>query len=143
MKVTKKVTACGIIPIFINQKGEKQFLLIKAHHGGINFPKGHMEIGESFLETAQRELLEETGLTCKNIDSNNMITEHYTVVRPEKMIEKTVHYFIGYVETQNVAIQPAEIKDYFWLDAKKCLEKMNHKESKDVLKKALNILNKK
>jgi len=34
---------------------------------GICFPGGHVEKGESFTESAAREVLEETGLTVKNL----------------------------------------------------------------------------
>ena len=35
--------------------------------GGITFPGGHVEQGESFVESTIREMQEETGLTVKNL----------------------------------------------------------------------------
>lgn len=40
---------------------------------GIAFPGGHVEPGESFAESAAREVLEETGLTVKNLVFCGMI----------------------------------------------------------------------
>ena len=34
---------------------------------GITFPGGHVEMGESFVESVLREMQEETGLTVKNV----------------------------------------------------------------------------
>ena len=36
------------------------------YHGGLVFPGGHVEEGESLLESVIREVKEETGLTIKN-----------------------------------------------------------------------------
>lgn len=142
-KKLEKQISCGIIPIFINENGKKEFLLVEAHHGGIGFPKGHIEGNETFLETAKRELFEETGLSCFNIDSENMISEKYTIIRPEKTIYKTVHYFIGFVSTKEVIIQAEEIRNFYWLSDESAMEKANYNNSKKVFKNALKILDKK
>lgn len=53
------VTSCGVI--IENEKGE--ILLQKRRDNNYwCIPGGYMEIGEKFIETAQREVLEETGL---------------------------------------------------------------------------------
>ncbi len=48
-----------------------QFLMgrRRGSHGDGNWsiPGGHLEFGESFEQTAKREMMEETGLTIKNI----------------------------------------------------------------------------
>lgn len=40
-------------------------LLFRGRHDDWSFPKGHCEAGESFEETAVREIQEETGLSIK------------------------------------------------------------------------------
>jgi len=52
----------GIIIFKKEGKGIRYLLL---HHGGEywNFPKGHQEAGENEIESALRELREETGIT--------------------------------------------------------------------------------
>lgn len=42
-------------------------LLFRGHHDDWTFPKGHCEAGESFEETALREVQEETGLSVRII----------------------------------------------------------------------------
>ena len=99
-----------------------------------------MDTGETYVQTAKRELLEETGLVCYDIESEHVITENYTIIRPDKVIHKTVYYYIGFVDTQRVIIQPEEIKNYFWGTAEQIMKKINHDESREVFKKALSYL---
>lgn len=40
---------------------------------GLSFPGGHVEDGESFVDSAVREVKEETGLTVKNLKSCGVI----------------------------------------------------------------------
>lgn len=137
---TEYHTSCGIIPIFKNEQDVYEFLVVELHHGGISFPKGHMDTGETYVQTAKRELLEETGLVCYHVESEHIITENYTIIRPDKVIHKTVYYYIGFVDTQRVIIQPEEIKNYFWGTAEQIMKKINHDESREVFKKALSYL---
>lgn len=59
--------AAMIIPVFEDQSMlmEKQYRYAVETHC-IEFPAGRMESGESAIETAKRELVEETGYVAKN-----------------------------------------------------------------------------
>lgn len=54
---THIVTAAGVVE---NDKGE--ILLVKTHRGGWVFPGGQVEIGETVIEAAQREIKEESSI---------------------------------------------------------------------------------
>ena len=57
----KEICAGGVV--FTKKEGEPYFLLIKGRTPGWwVFPKGHSEEGETLIETARREIREETGL---------------------------------------------------------------------------------
>ena len=58
----KKDESFGIIPIFC-QGDSYSFLLIQHQAGHWGFPKGHAISGELPVETACRELQEETGIS--------------------------------------------------------------------------------
>lgn len=60
MSVIRK-RSFGIIPIAIPDQGPPLFLILRAYRNW-DFPKGQPEAGEAPLETALRELAEETGL---------------------------------------------------------------------------------
>jgi len=71
----------GVIPIFRKVKGSEgyRFLLVKhAQADYWGFPKGHQEIGESDVETALRELAEETGITDCEIHGEIQFVDEYT-----------------------------------------------------------------
>jgi 8-oxo-dGTP pyrophosphatase MutT (NUDIX family) len=51
----------GIIPVALQEGGPPLFLILRAYRNW-DFPKGGAEPGETPLETARRELAEETGI---------------------------------------------------------------------------------
>ena len=58
--MTDELLSCGIVLARPTDNGYRTLLLRAWHHW--DFPKGLMEDGESPLDAAQREVLEETGL---------------------------------------------------------------------------------
>lgn len=83
----------------------------KKHPQGITFPGGHVEKGESFVESALREIKEETGLIVKNLKSCGVI--HWcnkdTDDRYLAFLYKT-HDFKGNLKSSS------EEGDVFWVD---------------------------
>lgn len=53
--------SCGAV-VVREDAGQKEILLIRHNAGHWAFPKGHMEEGETEVQTASREIQEETGL---------------------------------------------------------------------------------
>lgn len=86
-----EATSCGGVVIF---RG-KILLLYKNYkhkYEGWVLPKGTVESGESFKETAIREVREETGAHCeivKYVDKS-----HYTFEVPEGVVSKEVHWYL-------------------------------------------------
>ena len=86
-----EATSCGGVVIF---RG-KVLLLYKRYkhkYEGWVLPKGTVETGESYKETALREVKEETGAECeivKYIDKS-----HYTFEVPEGVVSKDVHWYL-------------------------------------------------
>ena len=61
-----QLRAAGVI-CFKQGKSKKKFLLMK-HKNRFDLPKGHQEEGETDIETALRELEEETGISADQIE---------------------------------------------------------------------------
>ena len=60
--------SCGAL-VYRKRKEKYELLLIKHKSGGHwSFPKGHVESGENELQTALREIKEETGLDVRLMD---------------------------------------------------------------------------
>ena len=113
-----KDEAFGIVPIF-STESEPLFLLIQHQAGHWAFPKGHADPGESALETAKRELEEETGIRNYEVLEEPSFVEHYSFVqegtpsfvkhysfaKEGESIEKTVTYFLAFVNSMEVQLQ--------------------------------------
>ena len=70
MDPLRKEKSCGAL-VYRIKNGELELLLLKHRFGGHwSFPKGHVEEGETEVETALREVHEETGLTIQLEDGS-------------------------------------------------------------------------
>lgn len=122
--------------VYKNKK-ENLFLLIHQNNGHWAFPKGGMEQGESKMETALRELKEETGITLNSLLDNSRIFEEYKILEKDLSITtKQVVYFVGFSDTQEVLMQEEEIQDFIWLSFHEALDKLTYDGTREVLKKA-------
>lgn len=111
-----------------------EVLLLKHRAGHWDFPKGHVEEGESEQETALREVLEESGLTVKLED-----TGFREVIRfsPYAGCEKDVVYFIAFLESGVLTPQPEEISRAAWLRPREALERITYQNARNLLLNAL------
>lgn len=85
-----------------------------------DLPKGHIELGETELECALRELYEETGIEANNLDldevfrfTTNYQSSHKGLTGETR--EKTVVIFLGWLQ-QEVAIKLSEHTGYTWIE---------------------------
>lgn len=124
--------SCGIIPVRF-ERDKHRYLLIQHHAGHWGFPKGHQNKGESNIETAVRELEEETGLRLKKIYNDQKFIEQYTFHRAGNTHSKKVVYFFGVVAPGPVKIQEEEIKDYAWLTYLSVVKKIKFPEMNRIL----------
>ncbi|MBR0132173.1 MAG: NUDIX domain-containing protein [Lachnospiraceae bacterium] len=86
-----EATSCGGIVIY---KG-KILLLYKNYknkYEGWVLPKGTVEEGEDFDQTALREVKEESGVDAHIIKFIG--TSHYNFTVPEDVVEKQVHWYL-------------------------------------------------
>ncbi|MCF6276223.1 MAG: NUDIX domain-containing protein [Candidatus Magasanikbacteria bacterium] len=127
----------GVVPVF--KEGDKLlFLLIQHLHekgGHWAFPKGHPEVGETEIESAKRELEEETGVKDVKIIEGLEFFEKYSFEQDGIHIDKTVKYFVGIANSKDVTKQEIEVGDYVWLEFEDALEKITFVEGKKMLKK--------
>jgi len=133
----------GIITFRWEDKGIRYLLL---HHGGQywNFPKGRQEIGETELESARRELQEETGISdIKIIDGfrDEYDYDFDSEVRggERKKIYKEAVFFLGEVKDPAVKISDEHV-DFGWFDFDTALKRMFYQEGQNSLKRAQQFL---
>ena len=131
--MTQKEYSYGIIPV-LRQDSRDLFLLVRHKAGHWSFPKGHAEPGETEVQTARRELSEETGITACDLVNDASFAETYSI--PKRGIEKTVKYFLGFVKTAAVRIQPEEITEYAWSTYEDALKRISFPEAQKILRSA-------
>ncbi len=108
-----KDEAFGIVPIFAAE-ADTLFLLVQHQAGHWAFPKGHANPGESPAETARREFEEETGISDFQMLEEPSFAESYSFVKNGEQVEKTVTYFLGFVNSMEVVVQEEEIQNHAW-----------------------------
>lgn len=104
--------SCGVLP-WREENGKREYLLVFEQFSQCwSLPKGHMEPGETEVQTALRELFEETGLTA-DLDATHRAVIEYPI-RP--IGRKQVVFFSGQV-SGTPSIRPGEIASFKWVGA--------------------------
>lgn len=127
------IKSCGFVAYTVI-KGEIRYLLIKALNGDVGFPKGHIEPGEGELDTARRELCEETGVEIEHINDMRWQIEYEM---PDKDAVKQAVYFLGRIK-EPIALTPqaGEVADARLLSYEEALEYLTFAETKSILTEA-------
>lgn len=127
----KKEKSCGAV-VYKIENGEKMFLIEHMKMGHYSLPKGHVEEDETEIETAKREILEETSLEVL-IDSSFREVITYS---PREDSIKDVVYFIGKIIGGTMKNQESEVSEIYFLKFNKALDLLTYENDKNVLKKA-------
>jgi 8-oxo-dGTP pyrophosphatase MutT (NUDIX family) len=114
------------------------------HSKGVHwgFPKGRASPNETPLESATRELKEETGLDIAELLSSNPIVERYQFRHRGEKVIKVVHYFPALV-TGELKLQVEEVRDAKWYTFRQALDQLTFKEARYILKECMGLLEKK
>ena len=115
--------------------GDGGFLLLHYAAGHWDFPKGHIEMGESPEEAALRELEEETGIKEALILSGFEERIQYFFKREGKTVVKGVVFFAARTAVDKVRLS-SEHQGFVWLPFEEALAKLTYNNAKEVLKKA-------
>lgn len=113
-------------------KEKTEYLIIKHRGGHHSFPKGHVEAcDQGDIDTARREILEETGLTV-DIDTTFRMINTYS---PKRGIVKDVIYFSGELNPidQEVVIQEEELSTSQWLTLDLAMDQVSYFSDKKIL----------
>ena len=125
-KEQKIEISCGCI-IIENEK----VLLIYDNNNNWGFPKGHMEEGETEVETAKRETKEETHIDVSVDESKRYEIEYVT----NKKVNRKVVYFLARKLNGKEIPQHGEVDAIKWFSIDEALETLKYDNVKEVLRK--------
>ena len=130
----------GIVPLSKLGGTEWNILLIQHKSDGYwGFPKGKPEKGESFKETAMRELFEETHLEIVRFISEEQFSEQYHFIWRGKQINKQVSFLAAEVKGELI-LQPEEVCAAQWVPLLKADQYLTYASAKIIWKKTLQLL---
>lgn len=128
--------SCGAI-VYRKFHGNIEILLIRhINSGHWSFPKGHVEPGETEVETAIREIKEETAIDVI-IDSTFRETVSYS---PKRDTQKVVVYFIGKAKNYDFVPQEEEISEVRWVDIGHAARMLTYENDKNIVIKAKGVI---
>ena len=129
----KREKSCGAV---VYNPKKHSFLIIKMLNGNWGFPKGHTEDQETDIQTAIREVMEETGINIEILDRFKKSIKYI----PFPEVLKEVIFFIGITEEEKVTIDKDEIEDYMWCSYEEALKMITYKPQRDVMESSLQFI---
>ena len=141
----KKDVSYGIIPFIINENGEYEFFTIYQKEKYRGFPKGHKEWAETDIETAIRELREETWITdCEILTQHTPLLIRYQFRDFHgEVVEKSAYFYLGKVDSKrkrDFVLDQYEVLDASWDTYQDTRKKLTHENSKQLLDQAFDLL---
>ena len=121
----KQEKSCGCI--VMNEKNE--ILLVHHNQGHWGLPKGHMEEGETEVETAIREVKEETNIDVE-VNEKFRYTQIYS---PKENVMKEVVFFLAKNVSDNGAPQLEEVNEVRWFNLDDAIKTITYDNAKELL----------
>lgn len=132
--------------VFRVDGGRRIYLVLRYPSGHFDFPKGHMEEGETEEETLRRETEEETGIRDLRVLPERTSIRYFYVAKGSERerrirerrgcwIFKVVHFFPAETSESEVHISH-EHTGFEWLPYEEALERLTFGNAKDVLRRA-------
>lgn len=126
--------SCGAV-VFTRENESIKYVIIESKEGFFGFPKGHIENNETELETARREVLEETGLQVEFLE-NFRTEDSHTFQRNGETRMKHVVYFLAEFSNQVPLAQETELNNIYLMDYETALSSFQFESSKRILTEA-------
>lgn len=131
----KTIISCMGVVTYINNE-QIYVALLKDTDNNWVLPKGHFKEGESFVETAMREVYEETNIKLKIQNLVDKIGEFNYFSDLENSDKNIKVYLFKINEPQKII--PLEKENFVegkWLSLEEAINKVTYSEQKEVLQK--------
>ncbi|KAK7863289.1 hypothetical protein R5R35_005333 [Gryllus longicercus] len=137
--MSRTLRAAGLV-IFRRVSNKVEYLLLQTSYGEHHWtpPKGHVDPGESDIQTAWRETEEEAGLKESDLQLQEYSkTLHYDV----KGVPKTVIYWLAELVKCTPVKLSSEHQDYKWLTLTDACDIVQYKDMQELLQDCSKFLN--
>jgi bis(5'-nucleosidyl)-tetraphosphatase len=133
--------SAGSVVFFDSPDGKLEYLVLHYPAGHWDFPKGAIEKGETELQAAAREVMEETGIKIESFVPNFRKVIEYRYRKKEGLSHKQVIFFLAKALTKNVTLS-FEHSGYQWLDFARAVKRLTFENARNVLREANDFLTK-
>ena len=127
--------SCGAV-IYTVQNGTRFYLVEQMQKGYVSLCKGHVEKDETELQTAEREIREETGLDVEFVEGFRKVIAY----SPSTGCMKTVVLFLACAEHTSVRVQEEEVRAVQWLPFEDAVEALTFDSTREILRQAETFL---
>lgn len=103
-------------------------------------PKGHVDPGESPLQAATREILEETGVFAEPVCE--LGESRYWYRRDRRTVPKTVTFYLFAYVSGDTADHDDEVLEARWIDLREALTELSYEGEREMIRLALAHLHK-
>ena len=131
--------SCGAI-VFTRRDGQILYVIVQELAGAYSFPKGHMEGDETEIETARREVFEETGLHPEFLQGFYEQDEY--ALREKPGTSKRVTYFLAEFKDEALIPREGEIKRISLLPYEQAVNLFEHENTRRLFTAAHEFLTK-
>ncbi len=118
-------------------------LVVRQLHNTWSLPKGHLEPGETPLEAAKREILEESGIrTLTFIRPLGSYTRYQIGLDGKDDMSKKKHIIMFLFTTTQTKLRPQDpaTPEAVWLPPAKAVARLTHPKDRAFLKRALQAI---
>lgn len=107
-----------------------------------SLPKGHVEVGETEVDTAVREVAEETGIRGRVIGKLGVID--FWFVAEGRRIHKTVHHFLLLAEDPLHGLElsdaDVEVSEVTWIPLEQVADRLAYADERRLLERVPTLL---
>jgi len=128
----KPEISAGAIVFHRAKDNQIQYLLLQHDATYWNFPKGHIEAGESVVQAARREIQEEAGLVDLKFSGGFKHQDRYVFQHNNQKIFKIVIFLLAEAKSKQVKISDEHIA-FDWLSYEQAISKLKFKNLKALL----------
>lgn len=122
-----------------NKDNSNEVLLLRHAAGHWDFPKGNIELGETEVQAASRELKEETGIRHFRLLPNFKRAITYCYWRDHRQIFKRVTLFLGTTNEKSIILSDEHV-DYTWKCLDQSINLLKYRNSRISLQQVIKFL---